>query len=337
MNSNVHAWAAVAAGAPLTPFDFKFGPLGDEEVEIRVESCGICHSDLSMIDNEWGNSVFPLVAGHEIVGTVTATGGHAKNVNVGDRVGLGWYAGSCMSCRTCMSGRHNLCDDTIKTIVGRHGGFAERTRCHWSWAMKLPEGVDSRRAGPLFCGGITVFAPIMIWGVKPTHRVGVIGIGGLGHLALQFLSKLGCHVTAFSSNPEKAAEVTEFGAHELIDSRDYKAMEKARGSFDFILSTVNVPLEWDAYLRLLAPDGRLHFVGAVLEPIQVGAFDLISGRKSIGGSSIGSPATVMDMLDFCARHAIAPQTEHFPMSSINEALDHLRSGKARYRIILDQD
>lgn len=335
MNTSIQAWAALSAGARLVPFDYQPGVLGGEEVEIRVESCGICHSDLSMIDNEWGKTVFPLVAGHEIVGTVVAAGSHAKNAVVGERVGLGWYSDSCMSCRTCMGGDHNLCRETRKTIVGRHGGFADRVRCHWSWALKLPAGIDSRRAGPLFCGGITVFAPILNFGVKPTDRVGVIGIGGLGHLALQFLSKWGCHVTAFTSNPAKIPEAVGFGAHDVIDSRDYEAMAKVEGSFDFILSTVNVALDWNRYLSLLAPDGRLHFVGAVMEPIEVRAFSLISGRKSIGGSPLGSPATLMDMLDFCARHEIAPRTEHFPMSSINEALDHLRAGKARYRIVLD--
>ena len=337
MSTTIHAWAATAASAPLTPFEFHPGALGGEEVEIKVESCGLCHSDLSMIDNEWGNAIYPMVAGHEIVGTVVAVGSHAKNVGIGDRVGLGWYASSCMCCRTCLGGDHNLCDHTQKTIVGRHGGFADRVRCHWGWAVKLPDGIDHRRAGPLFCGGITVFAPMVNFGVEPTHRVGVIGIGGLGHLAVQFLSKWGCHVTAFTSNPDKSAEAIGFGAHEVLDSRDSRAMAKARGSFDFILSTVNAPLDWSTFLALLAPDGRLHSVGAVLEPIQLDAFALISGRKSISGSPLGSPATLMDMLDFCARHQVAPLTEHFPMASINDALEHMREGKARYRIVLDNE
>lgn len=290
-----------------------------------------------MIDNEWGKSIFPLVAGHEIVGTVVALGGHAKNLHIGDRVGLGWYASSCMSCRTCMGGNQNLCEHTQKTIEGRHGGFADLVRCHWSWAVKLPDGIDPRRAGPLFCGGITVFASIVNSGVMPTHRVGVIGIGGLGHLALQFLSKWGCHVTAFTSNPEKYQEIIGFGAHDILDSRDSQSMTRAYGSFDFILSTVNVPLDWNTYLKLLAPNGRLHFVGAVLETIPVKAFGLISGSKSISGSPLGSPAMIMDMLDFCALHQIAPQTEHFPMTAINDALAHMREGNARYRIVLDNE
>jgi uncharacterized zinc-type alcohol dehydrogenase-like protein len=258
-----------------------------------------------------------------------------KGVQIGDRVGLGWFAGSCMSCHPCLSGRHNLCAGAEQTIVGRHGGFADRVRCHWSWAVRLPEALDPRKAGPLFCGGITVFAPIADFGVKPTHRVGVIGIGGLGHLALQFLNKWGCHVTAFTSSDSKADEAKALGAHAVLNSRDSVAMKAAAGSFDFILSTVNVPLDWNAYLELLAPDGRLHFVGAVLEPVAVPAFALIGGRKRISGSPLGSIATVMDMLDFCVRHGIAAQTESFPMGEVNAALDHLRAGKARYRIVLE--
>ena len=242
-----------------------------------------------------------------------------------------------MSCSPCMTGRHQLCGHSEQTIVGRHGGFAEKVRAHWSWAIPLPESLDARKAGPLFCGGITVFAPIIDGGVKPTDRVGVIGIGGLGHLALQFLNKWGCHVTAFTSSPEKAQEALTLGAHEVLDSRDATAMQRAAGSFDFILSTVNVPLDWGTYINLLGPDGTLHFVGAVLEPIPVAAFSLIGGRKKITGSPLGSPATVKKMLDFCGRHNIAAQTEDFAMTDIHAALDHLRAGKARYRVVLQNE
>ncbi len=327
-------WAAAKAGDSLKPISYQAGSLGIEEVQIRVESCGICHSDLSMIDNDWGTSVYPLVAGHEAIGVIEHAGDQVKGLAVGDRVGLGWFAGSCMSCRPCLSGRHQLCGSTEQTIVGRHGGFADRVRAHWSWAIPLPSGINPDLAGPLFCGGITVFAPIVDCGVKPTDRVGVIGIGGLGHLALQFLNKWGCHVTAFTSSDSKADEAKQLGAHEVLNSRDVEAMKRAAGSFDFILSTVNVPLDWSAYLNLLAPDGTLHFVGAVLEPIEVAAFSLIGGRKKISGSPLGSPATVRDMLDFCARHQIAPQTETFAMSEVNDAIEHLRAGKARYRLVL---
>lgn len=334
MSDSFHAWAATEANGKLESFEYSPGELNSEQVELRVESCGLCHSDLSMIDNEWGQSTYPLVAGHEVVGTVEAAGESVKGVKVGDRVGLGWFAGSCMSCRPCLSGQHNLCENGEQTIVGRHGGFADRVRCHWSWAVPIPDGVDPAKAGPLFCGGITVFSPIAHYGVKPTDRVGVVGIGGLGHLALQFLDKWGCHVTAFSSSESKSEEAKRLGADAVVNSRDSKEMQGIAGSLDFILVTVNAPLDWDAYLGALRPDGRLHFVGAVLEPIPVQAFSLIAQRKSISGSPLGSPATVADMLEFCGRHAIAPQTEHFGFDLINEAVDHLRAGKARYRIVL---
>ena len=182
-----------------------------------------------------------------------------------------------------------------------------------------------------------MFNPMVQFGVKPTDRVGVIGLGGLGHLALQFLDKWGCEVTAFSSHPEKSDELRKLGADEIVNSRDAEAIGQVAGKFDFIISTVNVPLDWDAYLNALAPRGRLHTVGAVLEPIPVPAFSLIGAQRSISGSTVGSPATTLDMINFCARHDIAPVTETFPMSKVNDALEHLRAGKARYRIILEAD
>jgi uncharacterized zinc-type alcohol dehydrogenase-like protein len=188
---------------------------------------------------------------------------------------------------------------------------------------------------PAFCGGITVFNPIVQFDVRPTDRVGVIGIGGLGHLAVQFLSKWGCDVTAFTSTDAKADEAREMGAHRIVNSRDPGQLEAVAGSFDFILSTVNVDLEWDSYLAALGPRGRLHTVGAVPSPIPVPAFGIIPGQKSVSGSPLGSPATISTMLEFCARHGIEAVTEHFPMSEVNEAMEHLRSGKARYRIVVD--
>ncbi len=333
----VKAYAAPAAGAPLQPFEYDPGPLRTEQVEIAVEYCGICHSDLSMLDNEWGQSVYPLVAGHEVVGTVTAVGEQVRNVRVGQRVGLGWLSGSCKACRQCMSGDHNLCSTAESTIIQRHGGFAERVRCNWEWAVALPDGVDATKAGPLFCGRVTVFNPLDQFGVKPTHRVGVIGIGGLGHMALQFLSKWGCEVHAFTSSESKREAAQKLGAHEIVNSRDPESMKKIAGSLDFVLSTVAVPLDWQAVVDTLAPKGRLALVGAVLEPIPVSVMSLLMAQRSISASPLGSPATVATMLDFCARHDIAPVTEHFPMSRVNDAIEHLRAGKARYRVVLEND
>lgn len=332
---NVHAYAAREKSGALTAFDYSLGEIGSDQVDIKVESCGICHSDLAMIDNEWGFSSYPVVPGHEVVGSITSIGNHVKNLKVGQRVGLGWYSGSCMHCHSCLGGDHNLCGTAEQTIIGRHGGFANYVRCNSEWAIALPEKLNAKDAGPLFCGGITVFNPMVQFDVRPTHRVGVIGIGGLGHLALQFLNKWGCEVTAFSSTPGKEAEAKTMGAHYVVNSKDSNAMKSLAGRFDFILNTTNANLDWNSYIGALAPRGRLHTVGAVPAPIPVPAFAMIVGQRSLSGSPLGSPATIQDMLEFCTRHNIAPVTEHFAMKDVNKALDHLRSGKARYRVVLD--
>ncbi len=233
-----------------------------------------------------------------------------------------------------MNGSHHLCNTVEGTIVGRHGGFADQVRGHWSWAIPLPEGIDAKKAGPLLCGGITVFNPIILAGVQATDRVGVIGIGGLGHMALKFLNKWGCEVIAFSSNPDKKEQILAMGATKVINSRDPKELESIAGSLDFILNTTNVSLDWNSYLTALAPQGRFHTVGAVLEPMAIPAFSLIMGEKTVGGSPLGSPALTRTMLEFCVRHDIYPIVEEFPMTEVNAAMEHLEKGKARYRVVL---
>jgi uncharacterized zinc-type alcohol dehydrogenase-like protein len=337
MAKPIRAYAAHEKGASLKPFQFDPGPLRDEQVEIAVTHCGVCHSDLSMVDNEWGFSEFPFVPGHEVAGTIVAVGASVKSLKIGQRVGLGWYAQSCMACPQCLSGNHNLCPQAEQTIVHRHGGFAERVRAHWAWTVPLPDALASEDAGPLFCGGATVFNPIVQFDVQPTDRVGVIGIGGHGHLALQYLNKWGCEVYAFTSTDAKRAEAKKLGARHVVNSRDASAMKGIASSLDFVISTVNVSLDWAAIIETLAPKGRLHLVGAALEPVPVAAFSLIAGQKQISGSPNSSPAVIAKMLDFCTRHAIAPVIEKFPMSKANEAFAHLRDGKARYRIVLEND
>lgn len=335
--TTVNAFAAIAADQPLQPYEHRFGELRPEEVEIAVQYCGICHSDLSMIENQWGMTGYPLVPGHEVAGEVKGVGESVQNVKLGDRVGLGWFSRSCMMCEACLAGDHNLCASNEQTIVGRHGGFADRVRCHWSWAIPLPDDLDVKSAGPLFCGGITVFNPIVQFDVQPTERVGVVGIGGLGHMAIQFMAKWGCHVTAFTSSANKAEEARRFGAREVVDSRDDKSLEAAAGSLDFLLVTANVTLNWPLYLNALRPKGRLHFVGAVMEPLAIPVLGLLMAQKSVSASPLGSPATTKQMLEFCIRHGIEPQIEVFPMSKVNDALEHLKSGRARYRIVLEND
>lgn len=330
----VKGYAATEPGGELKAFEYELGPLGDHQVDIKVEYCGICHSDLSMLDNDWGLTQYPFVPGHEIVGRVDAIGAKAKGVTVGQRVGLGWYAGSCMTCEWCMSGNHNLCPSAEATIIGRHGGFADKVRAEAALVVPLPEQIEAETAGPLFCAGITVFNPLVQLDIKPTDRVGVIGIGGLGHLALRFVDAWGCEVTAFSTSPEKEAEAREFGADHFVNSRDPKALEEIAGSFALILSTVSASLDWNAYIAALRPKGRLHIVGVVPQPVSVEVLPMLLGQKSVTYSSGGSPATTAKMLEFAVRHRIQPTIETFKFSQINDAMEKLRNGKPRYRLVL---
>lgn len=332
----IKAYAATTAGSQLTPIEYDPGPLGRQDVEIDVDYCGICHSDLSMIDNEWGMSAYPLVAGHEVVGRVAKVGADVTHLQPGQVVGLGWHSGYCQVCACCGSGDHHLCAGAQGTIVGRHGGFADKVRANAASVVALPAEMDVKSAGPLFCGGITVFNPLVQFEVKATDKVAVIGIGGLGHIALQFLRAWGCEVTAFSSSDSKTAEAKALGAHHCINSRDAADIAAAAGRFDFILTTVNVKLDWDLYLSTLKPKGRLHFVGATLEPLDLSVFSLIMAQRSVSGSPVGSPATIKKMLDFAVQHQIKPVIETFKFDQINEAIAHLKSGKARYRILLER-
>ena len=333
---NYKAWVAKAAKQPMVLETVDLGLLEGEQVEVAVEYCGLCHSDLSVLNNEWGISQYPAILGHEVIGRITALGANAKGLSIGQRVGVGWNSDSCMYCKQCMSGNHHLCSQVQPTIISHHGGFATHIRAHWAWVMPLPEKLNLVDAGPLLCGGVTIFAPLVMF-AKPTDRVGIIGIGGLGHMAVKFAAAYGCDVTAFTSSESKFDEAKGFGANHVLSSKDPAAIGKLGGSFDLLISTVNVKLDWDAMIGTLAPNGRLHVVGAVLEPIPVGAFSLIMQQRGISGSPTGSPTMIETMLDFAARHNVTPQTEHLPMSAINEAFARLESGKARYRIVLDAD
>lgn len=329
------AWAVTTQGGALEPQAVAVQPLGDEELEIAVEYCGLCHSDLSMIDNAWGISRYPLVPGHEAIGRIVRLGAQVRGLEIGQRVGIGWNSGSCMHCGTCLEGEQHLCGQVQPTIVGRRGGFAERMRAHWAWAIPLPAGLEPAVAGPLLCGGVTVFAPLLEFNVRPTHRVGVVGIGGLGHLALLFLRAWGCEVVAITSSADKHAEALRLGAHKVVASNDAEAMAALAGTLDLVLVTASAKLNWDALIASLRAKGRLHIVGMPLEAIPLRAMSLIRYQREVSGSPTGSPATLATMLEFCVRHHIVPQVEHYPLREVNAALEHLRAGKARYRIVLD--
>lgn len=330
----IKAYAAFEPGGELQPYEYDPGPLSAGDVEIEVEFCGICHSDLSMLNNEWGMTTYPFVPGHEVAGRIAAVGDAVSHLKVGERVGLGWHSSYCNHCPTCLEGDHNLCSSAEGTIIGRHGGFADKVRAQAASVVRLPDGIASELAGPLFCGGVTVFNPLLQYDIPPTARVGVIGIGGLGHMALQFLNAWGCEVTAFTSSDSKHAEALKLGAHRTLDSRDKEALKDASGYFDLIISTVNVALNWGAYMRTLRPKGRLHFVGAVLEPLKINVMALMQKQNQVSSSPVGSPATIARMLEFAERHNVGPEVEVFDMADVNKAVNRLEHGSPRYRVVL---
>ena len=338
MSQIIRAFAALEPSSALLVQELRVAELKAEEVEVEVEYCGLCHSDVSMAENEWGFTRYPFVGGHEVVGRIASVGANVKALRVGDRVGIGWTASSCGECQFCLAGDPIFCAKSQGTIVGRHGGFAERVRCHWMWAVKLPGALDPALVGPMFCGGITVFNPFLEFGILPIHRVAVLGIGGLGHLALKFARAWGCEVTAITSNASKSEQLMAMGAHQVLvgDAARGFDMKKA-GSFDFILSTINVATAWSSLLQLLAPRGHLVLLGATMEAIPVQAMQLLGGRKAVVGNGTGSPTAMAKMLEFCSRHMIAPTVEQFAMSDINAAIAHLKRGDARYRVVLKND
>jgi len=330
----IKAYAAMEAKKDLEAFEYEKKPLKNNEVQIKVESCGICHSDLSAIDNSWGASKYPMVAGHEIIGEIIEIGSSVSLHKIGDRVGLGWHSGYCHSCEYCNAGDHNFCNSTNKTVFSQHGGFAEQVTADEVSVISIPNGLNHEDAGPLLCGGITVFTPIIEFDINKYHKIGIIGIGGLGHLALKLYKALGCHVTAFTNSEDKNDLLKSLGADEIVSSTDESSIKNLGAQFDLIISTVNVKLDWNLFLSIIKPRGRLHFVGAVLSPIEASVFSLMGGRKSISGSPVGSPKNIKKLLDFCSEHKISPMVERFKFDQINEAIQKLRNNKIRFRAVL---
>jgi uncharacterized zinc-type alcohol dehydrogenase-like protein len=332
--AQIQGLAAHAAGAELLSYRYDPGKLGAQEVEIAITHCGVCHSDLHLIANDWGISQYPFIPGHEIIGKVSAVGSEVKSLEVGQRVGLGWQSNSCGHCEWCMKGQENLCPQAEATCVHRNGGYADRVRANNRFVVPIPDALDSDPAAPLLCAGITVYNPMRLNGINPSSRVGVVGIGGLGHLAIQFARAFGAEVTAFSTSPAKEKEARALGAQQFVNSLESKAMKDASGSQDFILTTVNADQDWNAYLQCLRPNGTLWFVGVPPKPVSVQAFPLISGLRTIGGSPVGSPSRLREMLDVAARHGIKATTELFPMAKANEAIEKVKKSKVRYRAVL---
>ena len=327
-------YAALKEKSPLEIFNYEPQVLGPHDVEISITHCGICHSDIHLIDNDWKTNIYPLVPGHEIIGIIKTLGTEVKHLHKNQRVGIGWQSDCCGKCEWCLVGEENSCSQQKATCLNNYGGFANAICMNSRFVFPIPEKLLSEKTAPLLCGGITVYSPLKQYITRLDMHIGVIGVGGLGHLALQFAHALGAKVTAFSSTPEKAAETASLGADYFINHTDKSALTKARNTLDFILCTVTAPLDWMAYLNILRPKGKLCFVSGLSTPINVPVNAFIRGRKTICGSNIGSCHEITEMLEFAALHNISAWTESLPMSDVNTALDKVRHNQARYRMVL---
>lgn len=332
--SLIQGLAAHAAGAELLPFKYDPGALGAHEVEIAVTHCAICHSDLHLISNDWGISQFPFIPGHEVIGTVAEVGAEVGSLRVGQRVGLGWQSNSCGECEWCSRGMENLCAAAEATCVRRHGGYATAVRANARFVLPIPDALPSEEAAPLLCGGITVYNPLRTHGVNPSSRVGVVGIGGLGHLAIQFGRVFGAEVTAFSTSLSKEEEARQLGAAHFVNTRETKMMRECAAKLDLIVSTVNADQDWGTLVQCLRPTGTLCLVGVPPSTVAVHAFPLIAGYRSITGNPTGSPYRLREMLDVAARHGVKAKTERFAMAKANEAIEKVKKNKVRYRAVL---
>ncbi|KAG2501505.1 hypothetical protein HYH03_000013 [Edaphochlamys debaryana] len=332
-------WAATAPDGKLSLFKHEVGELGPHEVDIRVTHNGLCHTDIHMARDDWGASKFPFIPGHEVVGVVTAVGSQVTGLKPGDRAGVGWISDSCRCCRNCVRGEENLClkGYTGLIVAGNHGGFQETCRVNSDFAYTIPDGLDSASAAPLLCAGITVYTPLRYYLRRPNMSVGVMGIGGLGHLALQFAAKMGAEVTAISGREGKEAEASSLGAHHFaVFPRD---ADKLKAKYDIIINTISSDVDVAQVMSLLKIDGTLVQVGipggnAVMKvPVQ----DLVFNQKRVVGSIVGGRADMQEMLDFCGVHGVRPMVETMPLSKVNEAMQYVLDGKARYRVVLTSD
>lgn len=332
MSTTIRAYAQHSPRAPLEAVDLPApaAPTG-RDVDLEVQHCSVCHSDVHLLDGDWGEVARPLVPGHEIVGRVVARGPDAALAE-GALVGVGWQCGACGSCPACTSGREHLCTGgKRRTCVGRQGGFATRVRVDADFAFALPPSLDPATAAPLLCAGLTVFSPLERLGAKAGMRVGVVGLGGLGHMAVRFASALGAEVVAFDPDLGKRGFAASLGARELVDAKG----ALPSNAVDLLLVTTHATLDWDAWMKVLDLEGTLCLVGVPGEALRVGVDPLLDEQKRITGSVIGSRATMRRMLAFAAERGIAPITESMPLDRANEAVARVREGRARLRVVLD--
>ncbi|KAH9317672.1 hypothetical protein KI387_019441 [Taxus chinensis] len=341
---DVEGWAAEDKSGVLSPFNFTRRKTGPSDVTFRVVYCGVCHSDLHMLRNEWHNSKYPLVPGHEIVGTVIEVGSEVKKFSVDDRVGVGCMVRSCHSCDACEKGFEQYCDNVVLTynntdIDGSttYGGYSSLMVCDEKFVIKVPESLPFDEAAPLLCAGITVYSPMMHFGMtEPGNRLGVVGLGGLGHMAIKFGKAFGLHVTVISTSPKKEKEAKEvLGADHFLISKDENQMKEAAKSLNYIIDTVSADHPLPPLLNLLKVNGKLVVVGLPPKPLQFPAGSVIFGRKFVGGSNIGGIKETQDMMDFCAEHKISCTIEKIPIDYVNTAMERLEKGDVKYRFVID--
>ncbi|MGV8936285.1 MAG: NAD(P)-dependent alcohol dehydrogenase [Allorhizobium sp.] len=337
-------YAATEVTGHLAPWDFERRGLRPEDVAIDILYSGVCHSDLHQARNDWKNSKYPMVPGHEIVGRVTAVGTAVKRYKAGDMVAVGTLVDSCLSCGPCGNGEEQFCiHGATPTYNGRdritgeatHGGYSTAIVVREEFVLKMPDGLDIERAAPILCAGVTTWSPLTHWKVGPGSKVAIAGLGGLGHMGVKLAVALGAEVTVITTSPSKVADAKKLGAHNVLISKDAEAMKAAKGSFDFILDTVPVAHDLTPYIGLLGIDGSLVLVGAIdmLPPFHSGL--LLGGRKRVSGSAVGGIRETQELLDFCAKHNILPETETIAMQDINTAFERMERGDVKYRFVID--
>ncbi|MGV3604654.1 MAG: NAD(P)-dependent alcohol dehydrogenase [Dyadobacter fermentans] len=342
--TEIKAFGTEAADAPLDQLNIARRKPTAHDVEIDILYCGVCHSDLHTARNEWHGTVFPCVPGHEIVGKVVSVGAHVQKFQVGDTVGIGCIVDSCRECQYCQEGLEQYCEpgmtgtyDSPDKYLGTqtYGGYSERIVVDENYVLRIPDNLDLAATAPLLCAGITTYSPLRHWNVGPGKKVGIVGIGGLGHMGIKIAKAMGAHVVAFTTSESKFAEAQRLGADEVVLSKDADQMAAYRGKLHFILDAVSAEHDINAYLRLLRVDGSLALVGAPEHPLPVAAFSVIMGRKSFAGSMIGGIAETQEMLDFCGQHNIVADIEMIEMRQINEAYERLLKGDVKYRFVID--
>jgi uncharacterized zinc-type alcohol dehydrogenase-like protein len=341
---NVKAFGANAADAPLKSLNIQRRSVTAHDVEIEILFCGVCHSDLHQVRNEWGGSIYPIVPGHEIVGRVTSVGNHVSKFKPGDLAAVGCMVDSCRVCDYCKQGLEQYCDpgftgtynDYDKHLDTRtYGGYSESVVVDENFVLRVPENLDLAATAPLLCAGITTYSPLKHWNAGPGKRVGIVGIGGLGHMGIKLAKAMGAHVVVFTTSPSKIKDAKQLGADEVVLSTDADQMNRYTKSLHFILDAVSAPHDVNAYLHLLKLDGTMALVGLPEKPLEVAAFNMVLPRRNLSGSAIGGIAETQEMLDFCSKHNIVSDIEMINIQQINEAYERLLKGDVRYRFVID--